>query len=174
MVGVGRVDLHETGIRLSPMAGDELMSRSLRTPRAAALAGVLFAVLLTATLALIGLATPSDAGEVGACLKDPNRRVMVDPGKEHDEVREARLKADALREAAQPFLTDPFLAQANRADGPIGERWFVPSLLSEAPARIRRVMTLLETTPYAEGEADTVTRGTPDYRLRGAVLDGTT
>jgi len=61
MVGVGHVELHETGIRLSPMDGDELMSRSLRTPRAAAIAGVLFALLLTTTLVLIRLATPSDA-----------------------------------------------------------------------------------------------------------------
>ena len=77
MVGVGRVELHETGIRLSPMDGDELMSRSLRTPRAAAIAGVLFALLLTTTLVLIRLATPSDAGEVGAWLNDPSRKRMI-------------------------------------------------------------------------------------------------
>ena len=77
MGGVGRVELHETGIRLSPMDGDELTSRSLRTPRAAAIAGVLFAALLTTTLTLIRLATPSDAGEVGAWLIDPNRKRMI-------------------------------------------------------------------------------------------------
>src|SRR5262245_60597880 len=59
------------------MAGDELMSRSLRKPRAAAIAGVLFALLLTATLALIRLATPSDAGEVGPWLIDPSRNHMI-------------------------------------------------------------------------------------------------
>jgi hypothetical protein len=59
------------------MDGDELMSRSLRTPRAAAIAGVVFALLLTATLALIRLATPSDAGEVGAWLYDPTRKRMI-------------------------------------------------------------------------------------------------
>ena len=61
------------------MDGDEPMSRSLRTPRAAAIAGVLFALLLAATLALIRLATPSDAGEVGAWLIDPtmNRKIVL-------------------------------------------------------------------------------------------------
>ena len=59
------------------MDSDEPMSRSLRTPRAAAIAGVLFALLLAATLALIRLATPSDAGEVGAWLNDPSRKRMI-------------------------------------------------------------------------------------------------
>jgi len=62
---------------MSPMDGDEPISRSLRTPRAAAIAGVLFALLLAATLALIRLATPSDAGEVGAWLNDPSRNRMI-------------------------------------------------------------------------------------------------
>lgn len=53
---------------MSPKDGDELTSRSLRTPRAAAIAGVLFALLLAAALALIRLATPSDAGDAGAWL----------------------------------------------------------------------------------------------------------
>ena len=77
MVDVGCVELHETGIRLSPMDSDELMSGSLRTPRAAAIAGVLFALLLTTTLTLIRLATPSDAGEVSAWLIDPSRNRMI-------------------------------------------------------------------------------------------------
>ena len=59
------------------MDSDEPMSRSLRTPRAAAIAGVLFALLLAATLALIRLATPSDAGEVGAWLIDSTRNRMI-------------------------------------------------------------------------------------------------
>ena len=62
---------------MSSMDGDEQMSRSLRTPRAAAIAGVLFALLLAATLTLIRLATPSDAGEVGAWLIDPSRNRMI-------------------------------------------------------------------------------------------------
>src|SRR5262249_31556582 len=77
MLGVGRVKLHATGIGMSPMDGDEQMSRSLRTPRAAAIAGVLFALLLAATLTLIRLATPSDAGEVGAWLIDASRNRMI-------------------------------------------------------------------------------------------------
>lgn len=39
---------------MSPKDGDELTSRSLRTPRAAAIAGVLFALLLAAALASSG------------------------------------------------------------------------------------------------------------------------
>jgi hypothetical protein len=62
---------------MSPMDGDELMSRSLRTPRAAAIAGVLFALLLTTTLTLVRLAIPSDAGDVGAWLNDPTRKRMI-------------------------------------------------------------------------------------------------
>jgi hypothetical protein len=55
----------------------EPTSRALRTPRAAAIAGVVFALLLAATLALIRLATPSDAGEVGPWLNDPSRNRMI-------------------------------------------------------------------------------------------------
>ena len=62
---------------MSPMDRDGLMGRSLRTPRAAAIAGVLFALLLAATLALIRLAAPSDAGEVGAWPMDPSRNRMI-------------------------------------------------------------------------------------------------
>ena len=62
---------------MSPKDGDEPRSRSLRTPRAAAIAGVLFALLLAATLALIRLAAPSDAGEVGAWPMDPSRNRMI-------------------------------------------------------------------------------------------------
>src|SRR5262245_54222417 len=62
---------------MNPMDGDQQMSRSLRTPRAAAIAGVLFALLLVATLTLIRLATPPDAGEVGAWLNDPSRNRMI-------------------------------------------------------------------------------------------------
>jgi hypothetical protein len=58
-------------------AGDGLTSRSLRTPRAAAIAGVLFALLLTAALVLVRLATPSDPGDTGTWLADPSRKRMV-------------------------------------------------------------------------------------------------
>jgi hypothetical protein len=59
------------------MDRDEQMGRTLRTPRAAAIAGVLFALLLAATLALIRLATPAHAGEVDAWLSDPSRNRMI-------------------------------------------------------------------------------------------------
>ena len=62
---------------MSRWDGDELTSRSLRTPRAAAIAGVLFALLLTATLALIRLATPSDSGDLAAWLVDSSRRQRI-------------------------------------------------------------------------------------------------
>jgi hypothetical protein len=61
----------------APTDGDELTSRSLRTPRAAAIAGVLFALLLAAALALIRLAVPSDETDAGAWLADPTKKRMV-------------------------------------------------------------------------------------------------
>ena len=118
-------------------------------------------VLLRA--AEVGGAEPEELAAATTKIYETVQRVLVDLVKEHDGIRELTLKADAQREAAQPFLTDPFLAQANRADGPIDEKWFVPSLLSEAPGTIRRVMALLETTPGAEGEAERI-------RLQGVRL----
>ena len=46
----------------------------LRTPRAAAVAGILFSVLLGAALVLIILSQPSDPAKPGAWLSDPARR----------------------------------------------------------------------------------------------------
>src|SRR5262245_47557190 len=53
------------------------MNSALRTPRAAAIAGVLFAILLTTALALVRLATPSDASNPSAWLADQTRKRMV-------------------------------------------------------------------------------------------------
>jgi len=50
---------------------------ALRTPRAAAIAGVLFGVLLTTALVLVRLATPSGVAESNAWLADPSRKRMV-------------------------------------------------------------------------------------------------
>jgi len=50
---------------------------ALRTPRAAAIAGVLFAVLLTTALTLVWLATPSGFAESNAWLADPSRKRMI-------------------------------------------------------------------------------------------------
>lgn len=51
--------------------------RSLRTPRAAGIAGVLFALLLTAALVLVRLAAPAGPGDAAAVLADPSRRRLV-------------------------------------------------------------------------------------------------
>ena len=46
-------------------------------PRAAAVAGVLFALLLATALALTRVATPTNADDAGAWLADPGRRRLV-------------------------------------------------------------------------------------------------
>src|SRR5271166_4507128 len=47
----------------------------LRTPRAAAIAGVLFSVLLTASFWLLRLSIPADPHETGAWLETSSERV---------------------------------------------------------------------------------------------------
>ncbi len=60
------------------MGRDELQIASpLKTPRAAALAGIVFSVLLIASLVLLRLATPADPGQPGAWLTDSARRAAV-------------------------------------------------------------------------------------------------
>jgi len=59
------------------MGRDAVATRALRTPRAAGIAGILFAVLLTATLVLVRLAVPGGAGDVRGWLVDPGRRHLV-------------------------------------------------------------------------------------------------
>jgi hypothetical protein len=49
----------------------------LRTPRAAAIAGILFALLLGLAFVLIFISQPSDPGKPGAWLSDPSRRGAV-------------------------------------------------------------------------------------------------
>src|SRR5262245_35138523 len=53
------------------------VARSLRTPRAAGIAGVLFAILLTTALVLIRLAAPSEGSHFAEWVADPARRRMV-------------------------------------------------------------------------------------------------
>jgi hypothetical protein len=67
----------ERAWRIRPVDGDRLTSRALRTPRAAAIAGVLFALLLTAALALVRVATSADPGDTSTLLGDPTRKRMV-------------------------------------------------------------------------------------------------
>jgi hypothetical protein len=61
-------------LQVSSMGRDGAVTRSLRTPRAAGIAGVLFAVLLTTALVLVRLAAPAGPGDAGVWLADPGRR----------------------------------------------------------------------------------------------------
>jgi hypothetical protein len=59
------------------MATVELTRAALRTPRAAAIAGILFAVLLGVAIVLVRQAVPGRPDEAGAWLTDPSRRTAV-------------------------------------------------------------------------------------------------
>ncbi len=59
------------------MAAERTLGSELRTPRAAAVAGILFAVLLGMALVLIILSEPSNASKPGAWLSDPARRRSI-------------------------------------------------------------------------------------------------
>jgi hypothetical protein len=59
------------------MERDAVVTRSLRTPRAAGFAGVLFALLLMTALVLVRLAAPAGPGDTAAVLADPGRRRLV-------------------------------------------------------------------------------------------------
>jgi hypothetical protein len=52
-------------------------STSLRTPRAAAVAGIAFAVLTIASLVLLRVSTPADPADAGQWLGDSGRRAAV-------------------------------------------------------------------------------------------------
>ena len=53
---------------------------TLRTPRAAATAGIAFALLMTTSLILLRLSTPADPGRAGEWLSDSGRRKAVSVG----------------------------------------------------------------------------------------------
>ena len=57
-----------------------LVASPLRTPRAAALAGIVFSVLLIASLVLLRISTPADPASAGEWLKDPAQRTAVSVG----------------------------------------------------------------------------------------------
>lgn len=62
----------------APMRQDRLDAGSpLRTPRAAAVAGIVFALLLISALVLIKLSTPADPSSAGDWITDPKRRAAV-------------------------------------------------------------------------------------------------
>ena len=56
---------------------DAAVTRSLRTPRAAAIAGVVFALLFTVVLVLVRLASRSEPGDARAWLTDANRTRLI-------------------------------------------------------------------------------------------------
>jgi hypothetical protein len=49
----------------------------LRTPRAAAWAGIIFSVLLTTALVLLRISVPAHPNEIGSWLSDPGKRAAV-------------------------------------------------------------------------------------------------
>jgi len=53
------------------------VARAIRTPRAAALAGIAFSVLFTAALVLVRSAVPADPADAGQWLTDSSRRDAV-------------------------------------------------------------------------------------------------
>ncbi len=60
-----------------PEAGLPLVGVGLKTPRAAAIAGIVFSLLLMTSLGLLRLSVPADPHEVGAWLQTSRRRVSL-------------------------------------------------------------------------------------------------
>ena len=59
-------------------AETHITAASLRTPRAAAVAGIVFSLLLGLALVLIRLSVPVDPTETGELLSDPDRRSTIE------------------------------------------------------------------------------------------------
>src|SRR5689334_900073 len=59
------------------LAKPDTVAQAIRTPRAAALAGIAFAVLFAVALALVRTAIPTDPGEAEQWLSDGSRRDTV-------------------------------------------------------------------------------------------------
>src|SRR5215831_5849848 len=57
------------------MSMDKLVKAKLKTPRAAAIAGIVFSVLFVAAFAMLRISVPSDPGEPGEWLKTSSRLV---------------------------------------------------------------------------------------------------
>jgi hypothetical protein len=67
-----------TSAQRSPVTEATSVTRqSIRTPRAAAVAGIVFSVLLTVALVLVRLAVPSDPADAGDWLADGRKRDAV-------------------------------------------------------------------------------------------------
>jgi hypothetical protein len=65
------------GIKGGEAVRDSMTGKGLKTPRAAAIAGILFAVLIAISIVLIRLSLPSDPAEAGQWLSDGSRRTSV-------------------------------------------------------------------------------------------------
>ena len=59
------------------LARPDVVGRALRTPRAAAVAGIAFSVIFTVALLLVRTAVPADPGDAGRWLSDSSRRDAV-------------------------------------------------------------------------------------------------
>jgi hypothetical protein len=59
------------------MAETRVVAGALRTPRAAAVAGIAFSVIFTVALVLVRAAVPADPGDAGRWLSDGSRRATV-------------------------------------------------------------------------------------------------
>lgn len=59
------------------MTEPTVMGRALRTPRAAAFAGIAFSIIFTVTLVLVRAAVPADPSDAGRWLTDGSRRDAV-------------------------------------------------------------------------------------------------
>jgi MFS family permease len=64
--------------RSSTASEIRVVAASLRTPRAAAVAGIAFSVLLGLALVLIRLSIPDQTSEAGQLLSDPDRRSTIE------------------------------------------------------------------------------------------------
>jgi hypothetical protein len=60
-----------------PLAGSGAVARAIRTPRAAALAGIAFSLLFSVALVLVRLAIPADPSDAERWLSDSSRRDTV-------------------------------------------------------------------------------------------------
>ena len=58
-------------------SGDTLTRSSLKTPRAAAIAGIVFSILLTLVVLLLRLSVPTDPLEPGAWLEANSKTVAL-------------------------------------------------------------------------------------------------
>jgi hypothetical protein len=61
----------------SPRQDRLAAAKPLRTPRAAAVAGIVFSICLICSLVLLRVASPADPGHPGAWLTDPGRRAAM-------------------------------------------------------------------------------------------------